>query len=231
MSQLPLPVALPDQARMESFYPGPNRVVLDYMRRFSAQSDDPVVWLWGPPGSGKSHLCQALCRAGIDRGAQCAYFALAGQPLPPAQIVAGWDRAELLCFDDIDRIAGNAEWEAALFTLFNQGREHSARWLVTSSAPPAAVAIQLHDLRSRLSWGPVFELGSMEDDDRLRALQLRASFRGLELPEETGRYLLARYPRDSHSLFRLLDQLDRASLSAQRRLTIPFVKSVVPASR
>ncbi len=230
MSQLPLPVALPDQARLESFYPGPNLAVLDYLQRFIRHPEDPIAWLWGPGGSGKSHLCQALCRAGIDRGEPCAYFALGAQPLPPAQVVSGWGNAALLCFDDIDRIAGNEAWEAALFTLFNQSREVGGRWLVTSSLPPAAVAIALRDLRSRLGWGPVFELSAMEDADRLRALRLRASFRGLELPEETGRYLLTRFARDSHSLFRLLDQLDRASLSAQRRLTIPFVKSVVGAS-
>jgi len=230
MSQLPLPVALPDQARLESFYPGPNQAVLDYLERFLARPDDPVAWLWGPCGSGKSHLCQALCRAGIGRGEQCAYFALGAEPLPPAQIVSGWGNAALLCFDDIDRIAGNNAWEAALFTLFNQSRDMGGRWLVTSSAPPAAVPIMLEDLRSRLGWGPVFELATMEDADRLRALRLRASVRGLELPEETGRYLLTRFARDSHSLFRLLDQLDQASLSAQRRLTIPFVKSVVRAS-
>ena len=226
MSQIPLSVALPDQARFESFHPGPNAAVLEYLRNFA----DPVAWLWGPAGSGKSHLCQAMCRAGRELGQRCAYFALAAVPLPSPAVLKGWDSATLLCFDDIDRVAGDRDWEEALFTLFNHTREQGGRWLVSSVAPPSAVPIELEDLRSRLGWGPVFELRAMADNDRLLALRLRAGYRGLELPDDTGRYLLTRFSRDTHSLFRLLDDLDQASLRAQRRLTIPFVKSVVADS-
>ena len=55
----------------------------------------------------------------------------------------------------------------------------------------------------------------------------RARLRGLELPPETGRYLLNHYRRDMASLCALLDELDLASLAAQRRLTIPFVKGIL----
>ncbi len=230
MSQMPLSVTLPEQACLESFHRGPNAAVLDYLRRFPGQLEDPVVWLWGPAGTGKSHLSQALCRTGLEQRMRSSYFALGGPLVPAPAILQGWEDAALLCFDDIDKVAGDSEWEAALFALFNQCRDNGGRWLVTTSMPPSAVAMGLGDLRSRLGWGPVFELRGMEDEDRLRALQLRASWRGLELPEETGRYLLTRFSRDTHSLFRLLDELDQASLSAQRRLTIPFVRTVVTNS-
>jgi DnaA family protein len=47
------------------------------------------------------------------------------------------------------------------------------------------------------------------------------------MPDETASYLLRRLPRDMPALFDLLDQLDEASLAAQRKLTVPFVKSVL----
>ncbi len=64
---------------------------------------------------------------------------------------------------------------------------------------------------------------------RAEALQRRAQWRGFSLPDDTADYLLARVGRDTGSLFRLLDRLDRAALAAQRRLTIPFVRSVLEA--
>ena len=60
--------------------------------------------------------------------------------------------------------------------------------------------------------------------------RVRAQERGFELPDETGRYLMSRYPRDLSSLFAVLDRLDQASLQAQRRLTVPFVKQVLEGS-
>jgi DnaA family protein len=47
------------------------------------------------------------------------------------------------------------------------------------------------------------------------------------LPEETANYLVTRFPRDLRSLCGLLDTLDVASLAAQRRLTVPFIKQVI----
>ena len=83
------------------------------------------------------------------------------------------------------------------------------------------------DLRSRLGWGLIYQLKVLDDQQRLQALQLRARQRGCEMPYETGRYLMRRLPRNMAALFDLLDQLDEASLVAQRKLTVPFVKSVL----
>jgi DnaA family protein len=87
--------------------------------------------------------------------------------------------------------------------------------------------LTLPDLTSRLGWGPVFQLATLSDRDKRAALQMRARRRGLELGNEVAEYLLRRYPRDMDSLFSLLNQLDRASLVAQRRLTIPFVRELL----
>ena len=70
-------------------------------------------------------------------------------------------------------------------------------------------------------------LKPLADRDVIEALACRAQARGLELPEETAQYLLRRFPRDLPTLFALFDTLDMASLVEQRRLTVPFVKSVL----
>jgi DnaA family protein len=115
----------------------------------------------------------------------------------------------------------------ALFTLFNQVTDHGGLLLVTSSAAPRETALQLADLRSRMSLLPVFQLQQLKEEDRLLALQLRARHRGLDLPADTASYLMSRTKRDMSSLYELLDRLDAEALRTQRRLTIPFVRSVI----
>jgi DnaA-homolog protein len=61
----------------------------------------------------------------------------------------------------------------------------------------------------------------------MRALQIRAARRGLELADEAALFLVRRLPRDMHSLCDVLDRLDAASLVAQRRLTVPFLREAL----
>ncbi len=75
-----------------------------------------------------------------------------------------------------------------------------------------------------MSWGFVFNIQTLTDENKSRALQARAKLRGFELPDNVVAYLLKRSSRDMNTLFELLDELDKASLSAKRRLSIPIVK-------
>jgi DnaA family protein len=124
-------------------------------------------------------------------------------------------------------VAADPAWEMALFTLFNQVTDSGGLLLVTASAAPRETALRLADLRSRMSLLPVFQLQQLNEDDRLLALQLRARHRGLDLPADTASYLMSRTKRDMSSLYELLDRLDAEALRTQRRLTIPFVRSVI----
>ncbi|MEX0870957.1 MAG: DnaA/Hda family protein, partial [Aquisalimonadaceae bacterium] len=118
-------------------------------------------------------------------------------------------------------------WEEAVFHLYNRVLEAGGRLLVSASGRPARLGISLPDLESRLSWGLVHRLQPLSESELLQALERRALARGLELPADTGRYLISRVPRDAGSLFSLLDRLDQAALAAQRRLTVPFVRRVL----
>ncbi len=197
------------------------------MATLSAWADgtsDAGCWLWGPPSTGKTHLLQAVC----DRaGDQSVYVPLAQFADADPQVLDGLASRNLVCIDDLGLVAGDADWEHALFVLCNQILDADGRLVVTAAAPPRASKILLADLRSRLSRLPIFQLQALGENERAAALQLRARHRGLDLPDETARYLLTRSRRDMTSLYSLLDKLDDEALRAQRRLTIPFVKSVM----
>lgn len=221
--QLTLRIGLRDSATFANFFPGDNAAPLHLLQ----QGAEPFVYLWGSPGSGRSHLLQAACHAEAARGGAPAYLPFAELPPGGVALLEGLEQMSLVCLDDLQAVAGDGAWEEALFHLYNRVRDAGGRLLAAADASPAALPVALPDLRSRLAWGPVFQLQSLDDAGRLAALQLRAQARGMELGEEVGAYLLRRCPRDMHALFELLERLDQASLAAQRRLTIPFVRDLI----
>ena len=225
--QLPLRLQLRASARFSSFVAGPNRELLEQLRRTASAQGERFFFCWGAPGSGKTHLLQACCRQAAGEGRAVSYVSLrdAGR-LSPA-LLEGWEQFDLVCLDDLDAIAARPDWEEALFHLYNRMRERDSALVVSAALAPAQLGIALPDLRSRLAWGVVYQIHPLDDVQRMQALQLRARQKGFEMPDETAGYLLRRLPRDLPALFDLLERLDEASLAAQRKLTVPFVKSVL----
>jgi DnaA family protein len=220
VKQLALGVRLRADAVFDSFWPGPNGEIVAALRAPSATP----LWLWGAAGSGKTHLLQAVCAAA---GESAAYFPLARSLALPPEALAGFERSGVLCIDDADAVAGDLAWERALFRVFNEAAELRTRLIFAAAAPPRQAAWRLEDWRSRAAASVVYQLRELDDAGRIEALRLRAAQRGLQLPYETSEYLLKRMPRDLRSLFEVLDLLDEASLAAQRRLTIPFIRDAL----
>ncbi len=98
---------------------------------------------------------------------------------------------------------------------------------MAARSPPALLQWALADLGSRCAAGAILALRALDESEQQEALQLRARLRGLELPQETSRWLQRRFPRDMRRLYGLLDALDEAALAAQRRLTVPFIREVL----
>ncbi|SEL34695.1 regulatory inactivation of DnaA Hda protein [Atopomonas hussainii] len=228
--QLPLGVRLRDDATFANFYPGINAAAQGYVERLcepEAGWVESLVYLWGPLGVGRSHLLQAACHRLEQQGAAALYLPLEEvAELGPA-LLEGLEQFELVCLDDVQRVATDPQWQEALFHLFNRLRDSGRRLLLSADAAPRELPLTLADLRSRLSQALVFQLHELSDEDKLRALQLRAFRRGLQMSEEAGRFILTRSGRSMNELFDVLERLDQASLQAQRKLTIPFLKEVL----
>ena len=227
MQQLPLEIRLADHAVFNNFLPAGNELVIHDLKATAERAHLPMLWVWGLPESGRSHLLQACIAAADERGRRAAYVPLDRTLALPAAALDGLGDLDVVGLDDIDAIGGKTEFEQAVFRVFEQLRQSGGRLVVTAAAPPGEIRFELPDLASRLKSGGVYRLRALDDAGRLEALQIRARFRGFDLPEDTGRYLLNRTPRGPADLFRVLDTLDRAALVAQKRLTIPFVRSVI----
>lgn len=225
--QLPLGLALRDSARFASFFGGRNGELLTVLLQAATGTGEAFVYISGAAGTGKTHLLQAACRQATEAGRRSTYLPLdAHADLAPV-VLHGLEQMALLCLDDVDALAGDAAWERAVFDLFNRVRAAGTTLLVAGRERPDRAGFTLPDLASRLAWGVTYVLKALDEDEVLAALEQRARSRGLELPAGTARFLIKRMPRDLASVFDLLDRLDEASMVEQRRLTVPFVKSVL----
>jgi len=138
----------------------------------------------------------------------------------------GLEQIDVICLDDIHLIAGNTEFERAVFDLFNRMTEQGKCLIISGDQNVANLTIKLPDLLSRLSWGLTEQVKPITDDEKLLALQYRAEQRGLILTIESAKFLLTRLSREMGNLIQALDELDKASIREQRKITIPFIKEI-----
>ena len=215
--QLPLSVQLRESASFDSFFAGPNEAAVSALRQ--PQSS---VLIYGALNSGRTHLLQAVARANSG-----AYLPMAEIREMGPEVLEGLEHNALLCIDDLDSVSNHRAWSMTLLRLLDTLHAQGAGVVLASSAAPDRMEIVLPDLRTRLMRAAIFGLKPLSDDDRNQLLRERAQARGLELAPEVSRWLLTQLARDTGSLLAALEQLDRASLSAKRRLTLPFVQSVL----
>ena len=227
-TQLALPIQLPDDETFASFYGEGNTQLLATLRGAAEGVGEPFIYIWANSGEGRSHLLHAVLSEVSTTNKRCAYLPLDMAGLLSCEIFTGMEQLDLVCIDNLDLIMGMPDWEQAVFNFYNRWRDkNKGTLIVTSSVAPANLKCDLPDLASRLQWGLTYRINAMPDAAKISALQLRAELRGLRLPIDVGRFLLNRLSRDMTTLVNTLDKLDKASISAQRRLTIPFIKDVL----
>ena len=217
MKQIPLAIG-PEAARtFENFLPGPNAAALAHLQMLAPGA--PPVYLWGPPGSGKSHLLHAVVERAQQQGELTAWFE-AAVPAPwQAPEHCGW-----IVLDDCQAL-DEAQQQAA-FALFVDAGAQGAVVLAAGSVPPVDLDVR-EDLRTRLGWGHVFALQPLAEPEVRSALRREADRRGTFLTDEVMDYLLTRFARDLKHLMAQLDRLDEFSLSTKRAITVPLLKQML----
>jgi DnaA family protein len=228
--QIPLQLEPPRPDRFDAFVPGPNMAVLQAVQNLL---DEPgaVLFLSGPEGTGKSHLLNALCHSARERDMGAFYIALKRLPEAAAAGLEGLQMLDVVCVDDIDRVAGNAAWERALFNCFNEVRSSGGRLLVASQKPLSALQFNLKDLASRLAWGVRLGLQAPADEDKQQVLQQRALSLHIELPDEVCSYLLKHGRRDMASMLETVEKMKDAAFAAKRKITVPLAREVLKSQK
>lgn len=211
MQQLILDIRPAPQPTLENFIAGPNLELINLLKQWQAgETTEKSLYLWGPPGSGKTHLLRALT----------------GQP--DALLWNGLDDIpadiRLFALDDVEQLTQSSQIKA--FSAFNHARSEGKLWIAAGENAPAGLTIR-DDLRTRLGWGLVYRLKPLSDEDKQAALILHANNLGFELEPAIATWLLTRHGRDLGYLLQVVEALDRYSLQTRRRITLPLLKSLL----
>lgn len=225
--QLPLHFEFRANQTFNNFYPGENEEIINHLQNCIAGTGEQLIFLWGNHGLGKSHLLQACCCQAYILGLNSFYFSFSRSALPDPAMLNGLEEIDVVCFDNIEHLAGDPTWEMAFFNFFNDHRDRGHKLILSSHRAPNDIAIQLPDLKTRLNWGLALKIQPLADHNRIAALTFKANQMGFEISPKAGRFLLTHYARDLASLWALLEKLDQASLAAKRKLTIPFLKQIM----
>lgn len=229
MQQLGLDaLVLADAERFETFWSGEiNAATVTAIAALSRGAGELLVYVHGPRGIGKTHLAKAARRNAVDRGRRAAYLPLDQALMLDPALIEGWGELDLAVIDALESIAGYSAWERALFRLTEELRERGAGLLILARSPPDSAGLELPDLASRLAWGPIYGLEPLDDAELVRLARHLAHQHSLDLPPATAAFLVNRLVREPAAVVAAMAKLDVAALTAQRRLTTPFVRSVL----
>lgn len=225
--QLTLNIAQPLSYGFETFVEGANHHLVTRLKLMACGEMAGNLYMWGEQGSGKSHLLQAVCSLAEESERQVIYLSC-GQLLDlPPEAIDGLEFLDLVALDDIDALAGSAEWEEAMFHFYNRAAMEQTDLLFSAACSPQAIKVALPDLKSRLNAGETYRLAALGDKDKRQLLTQAAQQRGFMLSDEVADYIMQRSSRDTATLQRIIERLDHRSLLEQRRITVPFVKQVL----
>ena len=225
MKQLALDLARAPAPTLENFVVGRNGELAQSLRHLGAGSArERFVYLWGVAGCGRSHLLEATVAAMRGAGARAACIACA----PGSHLPEGLERMDCVALDDVDRL--DPEQQIGAFHLYNALRERDCALLAAGASPPAQLPVR-DDLLTRLSWGLVYQVHALTDEEKAQALADRAEKLGFRLAPEVCDFMLTRGRRDMPSLLAMLDAIDRYSLETKRPVTVPLVRDVLVAAK
>ncbi len=225
MKQIALDIGLASVPSFANFFAGPNEAALRHLELWAGNTlRSPVpAYLWGEPGSGKTHLLKAVSETLREQGARAGW--LDASVLEPPEFDDAWAAVIL----DECHLYTAVQQQAAFNWFVNalSSADGQPRWvLAAGNLPPADLALR-EDLRTRLGWGHVFELHALTEPERRAVLRREADARGVFLSDEAMDFMLTRFSRDLSSLMQLLDQLDGYALQTQRAITIPLIKAML----
>lgn len=222
--QLTLSIGTVPSSSFESYTPGEGNAeaYATLMAFCDGEVNEKQMLFWGECASGKTHLLSAACQKFAAQGYQVAY--MTGELASRDGALSAMESIDLLCVDDLHLLESSAQ--ETLFHCINRCQDSGTRMLFSSKVSIDELHFSLADLVTRLSWGTVFQLHTLSDDELPSALALQLKLRGLDVSSDVIEYIVRRYPRNMQDLTQLVERLDHASMTEQRRITIPLVRSV-----
>jgi DnaA family protein len=231
IEQYPLHFEFRANQTFDDFFAGANTPIIEDLKECVLGLGEQQIFLWAKAGQGKSHLLQACCHHAQAHDFHSFYFDLARYKLHNHAMFLGLDEFEVVCIDNVDAIIGQKKWEYALSAFMQRHYERGHRLIIAATNLPNHMTLKTCDVTNNLSWGLMIQLKTLVNTHTVDALIFKADAMGFELSPQVGRFLMIQHHADLEDLWLLLKQLDRASLSAKRKLTVPFLKQLFESQR
>jgi len=229
--QYPLHFEFRANQTFDDFFAGVNEPIIQDLKQCVLDKGEQQIFLWAKSGQGKSHLLQACCHYAQEHEFQSFYFDLARYRLHKPAIFLGLDDFEVVCVDNIDAIVGQKKWEQALSAFIQRHYERGHRLIISATNLPNYMILKTSTVKTSLSWGLMIQLKTLVNVDSIDALIFKADAMGFEISPQVGRFLMIQHHDELDGLWLLLEKLNRASLSAKRKLTVPFLKQLFDTQR
>ena len=240
--QFALDLSHTPKSSLENYLPGKDFALVSSLQTLCKSwnqasnnlSNNPLnnrwIYWWGPEGSGRTHLLEALTNAAEYAGLET--FSLnPNEPISWVRLeeqmntLADRDAPSVITVDDVDRL--DERLVGALFRILNTVQaSKNIHIFMAGKAAPANLELR-EDLRTRLGWGLVFQTQLLDDDEKIQALEQAAKARGLVLSPDVLPWLLNRFYRDMPNLMALIDALDAYSLETKRAVTLSLVRELL----
>ena len=227
IKQIALPLSLDRQYSFENFISERADLITASLRALVRGDGEAQIGLWGTAASGKTHLLNASADYARKKGVVLQIYDARQLLQCDANEFEGFSHCDVLAIDNLDAIAGNPDWEACFYQVINRCRDGDYRFVFAMLRRPEDIETTLDDFRSRLQWGLMLQLPSNDDSEIRQILRKRAQLIGIELGEDVISYLMTHHARNLDTQMSILRRLDRASLSQQRKVTIPLVKQAL----
>jgi len=227
IKQIALPLSLDRQFSFENYISDRAELIRTSIKALVAGNGETQIGLWGASASGKTHLLNASADLARQSGVQLQIYDAVQLLQCDASAFDGFAHCDVLAVDNLDAIAGHSEWEACFYQVINRCRDGDYRFLFAMTHKPDELVTSLDDFRSRLQWGLMLQLPDSSEIEIREILRKRAQLNGIELTDEVISYLLTHYARNLAVQMDILRRLDGASLSQQRKVTIPLVKQAL----
>ncbi len=191
----------------------------------------PFLFLYGQPGTGKTHLLNATAElianttSAVLKPAAITFEADIEEPDTLKDLIAessGHEIPPAVIVDNVHLAFGTGV--SHLWNLSNKMIRKGSPLLIGSLYPPDDLFQANDHIRSRLSSGLVLRLENPDDHARILIMDKLAADKSIKISRDVYNYLVSRRGRNVKELERVVDILDQASLSLHRRITVPFIK-------
>jgi DnaA family protein len=225
--QIALPLTFDKEFSFNNFLSEQSDFFTSSLQASINQVGESLIGVWGGQDSGKTHLINATASYARLQGSRFEFYD--GYQLmecDPSQF-DDFANCRILLIDNLDAICGNRQWEQKFYHLINACKRGEMTLLFTVSVNPPFLDCSLADFQSRLSWGLLIQLPLVVDTDIGQVLKFRAELLGIDLSKEVVTYLLTHYSRHLSAQMEILRLVDKMSLSAKKRVTVPFIKQTL----